>query len=148
MNVIWESVCVAKQCTVCEDVPKAISRIPESTNPFDIPRSLEMESSFFHNNHPGHAASEGNWICVKATLSPQISSRVYRSHPSPTEIATKLLRTERNCLHHRGTDPKWHCPSGGVCIHCSCYKSLKRAQLQYLATASILMWEKVLPKPV
>lgn len=101
-----------------------------------------------HNNHPGHAASEGNWICVKATLSPQIPSRVHRSHPSPTEIATKLLRTERNCLHHRGTDPKWHCPSGGVCIHCSCYKSLKRAQLQYLATASILMWEKVLPKPV
>lgn len=74
-----------------------------------------------------------------------------RSHQGCTEVTPlprKLLRTERNSLHHRGTDPKWHCPSRGVRLHCSCYKSLKRAQLQYLATASILMWEKVLPKPV
>lgn len=128
------STCVARQWTVCEDVPKAIPPSPESTPPpFSIPRSPEMKRSFFHNHHLRQS------IAGELDLSLHNPSplRSHQAWAAVTPLPRKLLWTAGKCTSLR-CRPKmalasfaYRHPNPSTPAHHrnhrSSYKSLKRA---------------------
>lgn len=118
--------CVAKQWTVCEDVPKAIPPFPESTDPhLTFPDPLKWNVHFSMAIISGKAL-QGNWICL--STAPFHSDLIKGGLESPLSHGNCSERQEN--VHHWGADQKRHWPPSrrDTTPHQrSCYKSLKRA---------------------